>query len=180
ALERSIRHAIDRKRNEAQLAQLALHDHLTGLANRSLFDERLRGALARPGGDGRRVAVLFVDIDDFKRINDGLGHNAGDRTLREAAARIRAAVRPGDVVARLGGDEFTVLCDGVPSRRAALAIGRRINDALRRPFTLDGGEIVLRASIGVALADDGTTAEELLQHSDEAMYRAKARGGGCP
>jgi len=180
ALERSIRYAIDRKRTEVQLAHLALHDHLTGLPNRSVFDDRLEHALERRNGHGS-VAVLFIDIDGFKRLNDSFGHGAGDDVLREAAVRIRSAIRPHDTVARLGGDEFTVLCEGVKGDRGALAVGSRVAEELGRPLAIDGHEIVLRASIGVVLAeDDAVTAEEILQRSDDAMYRAKARGGGRP
>ena len=161
SLERSIRYAIERKRSEVQLAHLALHDHLTGLPNRSVFDDRLEHALKRRrDGDGG-VAVLFIDLDGFKRLNDSFGHGAGDDVLREAAARIRPAIRPHDTVARLGGDEFTVLCEGVDGDRGALTIGRRVAEELARPLVIDGHEIVLRASIGVALAErEGVTAGE--------------------
>ena len=113
SLERSIRYAIDRKRTEVQLAHLAVHDHLTGLPNRSVFDERLEHALQRRRDGQGGVAVLFIDLDGFKRLNDSFGHGAGDDVLREAASRIRTAVRPHDTVARLRGDEFAVLCEGV-------------------------------------------------------------------
>jgi diguanylate cyclase len=181
SLERSIRYAIDRKRAEVQLAHLAAHDHLTGLPNRSVFDDRLEHALQRRRDGHGGVAVLFIDLDGFKRLNDSFGHGAGDDVLREAGVRIRAALRPHDTVTRLGGDEFTVLCEGVESDDGALTIGRRVAEELARPLVIEGYEIVLRASIGVALAGpERVTAEELLQHSDDAMYRAKARGGGCP
>ena len=181
ALERSIRYAIDRKRTEVQLAHLAVHDHLTGLPNRSVFDDRLEHALQRRRDGQGGIAVLFIDLDGFKRLNDSFGHGTGDNVLREAGTRIRAAVRPHDTVARLGGDEFTVLCEGVHSDRGALTIGRRIAEELARPLVIEGHEIVLRASIGVVLAErEGVTAEELLQQSDDAMYHAKARGSGCP
>jgi diguanylate cyclase len=181
SLERSIRYAIGRKRTEVQLAHLALHDHLTGLPNRSVFDDRLEHALRRRRDGQGGVAVLFIDLDGFKRLNDSFGHGAGDDVLREAGVRIRAAVRPHDTVARLGGDEFTALCEGVYGDHGALTIGRRIAEELARPLVIDGHEIVLRASIGVVLAErQGVTAEELLQQSDDAMYRAKARGGGRP
>jgi diguanylate cyclase (GGDEF)-like protein len=180
SLERVIRHAIDRKRVEVQLARLALHDDLTGLPNRSLFDDRLDAALRRRRA-GRGVAVLFIDIDSFKRINDSLGHGAGDAVLRETAARLRAAVRPGDTVARLGGDEFTVLCEDIGDECDALRIADRVAADLGRPLHLDGEEIVLRASIGVAVArDDDVSAEEVLRRSDAAMYAAKAAGNGRP
>jgi diguanylate cyclase (GGDEF)-like protein len=177
SLERSIRYAIDRKRTEVQLAHLALHDHLTGLPNRSVFDDRLAHALQRRNGS---VAVLFIDIDGFKRLNDSFGHRAGDDVLREAAARIQSAVRPHDTVARLGGDEFTVLCEDVREERGAFAIAERIEEAMTRPLSIDGHEIVLRASIGVTVAEGEVTADQVLQRSDDAMYGAKARGGGRP
>ena len=181
SLERSIRYAIDRKRTEVQLAHLAVHDHLTGLPNRSVFDERLEHALQRRRDGQGGVAVLFIDLVGFKRLNDSFGHGAGDDVLREAGMRIRTAVRPHDTVARLGGDEFTVLCEGVHGDRGALSIGRRIAEELARPLVIDGHDIVLRASIGVVLAErEDVTAEELRQRSDDAMYRAKARGGGGP
>ena len=179
SLERSIRYAIERKRTEVQLAHMALHDHLTGLPNRLLFDDRLEHALQRRRDAQGGVAVLFIDVDGFKRINDSLGHSAGDAALREAAVRIRAAVRPHDTVARLGGDEFTVLCEHLDGDGDALGIADRITEALARPVAIHNNDVVLRASIGVALA--GPTdmqPEELLRRSDDAMYQAKARGGG--
>jgi diguanylate cyclase (GGDEF)-like protein len=177
SLERSVRYAIDRKRAEVQLAHIARHDQLTGLANRSLLEERLTRALA--GGEG--VAMLFIDLDGFKRINDNLGHAAGDAALREAGSRIRAAVRPADTVARLGGDEFAVLCQDVRDEVTALTIAHRVTGHVEQPLQIDGQEIVLRASVGVALGDDtNASAGALLLCSDDAMYAAKSRGGGCP
>ena len=181
SLERSIRYAIERKRTEVQLAHMALHDHLTGLPNRSLFDDRLEHALRRRRDGKPGVAVLFIDVDGFKRINDSLGHSAGDAALREAAVRIRSAVRPHDTVARLGGDEFTVLCEDLDGDGDALSIGDRIIEALARPVAIHDSDVVLRASVGVALAGAADVRpEELLRHSDDAMYQAKARGGGRP
>jgi diguanylate cyclase (GGDEF)-like protein len=181
SLERSIRYAIERKRTEVQLAHMALHDHLTGLPNRSLFDDRLEHALQRRRDAQRGVAVLFIDVDGFKRINDSLGHSAGDAALREAALRIRSAVRPHDTVARLGGDEFTVLCEDLDGDGDALTIADRIVEALARPVAIHDSDVVLRASIGVALAGPADVRpEELLRRSDDAMYQAKARGGGRP
>ena len=178
SLERSIRYAIERKRTEVQLAHMALHDHLTGLPNRSLFDDRLEHALQRRRDSQRGVAVLFIDVDGFKRINDSLGHSAGDAALREAALRIRSAVRPHDTVARLGGDEFTVLCEDLEGDGDVLSIGDRIVKALARPVEIHGDDVVLRASIGVAVAGPADVRpEELLRRSDDAMYQAKARGG---
>jgi diguanylate cyclase (GGDEF)-like protein len=181
SLERSIRYAIERKRTEVQLAHMALHDHLTGLPNRSLFDDRLEHALQRRRDAQRGVAVLFIDVDGFKRINDSLGHSAGDAALREAAVRIRSAVRPHDTVARLGGDEFTVLCEDLDSDGDALSIGDRIIEALALPVAIHDSDVVLRASVGVAMAEStDVRPEELLRRSDDAMYQAKARGGGRP
>jgi diguanylate cyclase (GGDEF)-like protein len=181
SLERSIRYAIERKRTEVQLAHMALHDHLTGLPNRSLFDDHLEHALQRRRDAQRGVAVLFIDVDGFKRINDSLGHSAGDAALRETAARIRSAVRPHDTVARLGGDEFTVLCEDLDNDGDALGIAERISEALARTVVIHGSDVVLRASIGVALAGSADVRpEELLRRSDDAMYQAKARGGGRP
>ena len=181
SLERSIRYAIERKRTEVQLAHMALHDHLTGLPNRSLFDDRLEHALRRRRDAKRGVAVLFIDVDGFKRINDSLGHSAGDAALREAAVRIRSAVRPHDTVARLGGDEFTVLCEDLDGDGDALSIGDRIIEALARPVAIHDSDVVLRASVGVALAGPADMRPaELLRRSDDAMYQAKARGGGRP
>ena len=177
-LERAIRYAIDRKRTEVQLAHLAHHDPLTGLPNRGLFVDRLEDAIRDRSTDGT-PAVLFCDVDGFKRINDHLGHRAGDSALCAAADRIKAVVRPGDTLARLGGDEFTILCDKVPDAAAAISIAERVAAALERPLVIDGAEVVLRASIGVAVADEQTTSPDaLLCAADEAMYEAKRRGGG--
>jgi diguanylate cyclase (GGDEF)-like protein len=178
ALERVIRQAIDRHRSRVQLQRLAMHDQLTGVANRSLFHERLDAALRRQSVTGRQVAVVFVDIDGFKRINDGLGHGAGDRALRAAAERMTAAIRPGDTLARIGGDEFTVLCEDIPDHPSALHIAERITRELETPLAIDGAEVVLRASVGVAVASAGCTGDDLLRDADHAMYEAKRHGGG--
>jgi diguanylate cyclase (GGDEF)-like protein len=178
ALERAIRHAIDRHRARVELRQLALHDHLTGAGNRVLFGARLAEALSPSGGDDGLVAVMFVDIDGFKRINDNLGHAAGDDALRAAAERMRASIRPADTLARFGGDEFTVLCGQLPDAEAALALARRIAHDLSQPLELDGAEVVLRASVGVTTGVRGaSTPDGLLREADEAMYEAKHRGG---
>jgi diguanylate cyclase (GGDEF)-like protein len=151
----------------------AAADALTGLANRTLFLDRLRAVT----GAGGSLAVLFLDLDDFKLVNDGWGHDAGDRLLCEVADRLRAAVRPGDLVARLGGDEFTVLCEGVTGEREALAIARRLRESLEEPFDVAGQRRHVRASIGVRVATrDGGAAEALLRDADVAMYQAKDRG----
>ena len=151
----------------------AAEDALTGLANRALFLDRLRSVTSA----GLPVAVLFLDLDDFKLINDGWGHGTGDRLLCEVAERLRAAVRPGDLVARLGGDEFTVLCEGLAGEREALAVADRLHEALEGPFDIAGQQRHVRASIGcrVAVGSAGG-AEALLRDADVAMYQAKDRG----
>jgi diguanylate cyclase len=150
-------------------------DTLTGLASRSLFLDRLREAAARDGS----LAVLFLDLDNFKLINDGWGHETGDRLLVEVASRLRAAVRPGDLVARLGGDEFTVLCEGVGEDEEALAIAHRVRDALADPFAIAGQRRHVRVSIGCRVVGPGSPdegAEALLRDADVAMYQAKDLG----
>jgi diguanylate cyclase (GGDEF)-like protein len=179
-VSRSVRYAIERKRAEVALAHQALHDALTGLPNRALFIDRLKLALARSERRSASVAVLFLDVDRFKLINDSLGHEAGDRVLVDVGSRLQEALRPGDTVARFGGDEFTALCEDVPSERAVLMIADRMAEAVGMPFALgDGGETFLTASIGIAMAEgpsaDGL-AESLVRDADAAMYRAKERG----
>jgi diguanylate cyclase (GGDEF)-like protein/PAS domain S-box-containing protein len=166
----------DRKLLERELNILAFHDPLTGLANRALFEDRLDHALAQ-----RRtspIAVLFLDLDAFKGINDSLGHAAGDRLLRVIARRLTKSIRVGDTVARLGGDEFAVLAE-VASAADAVKAADRLLDALRQPIELEGRQISGQASLGIALSFDGATPTELLRNADAAMYRAKAqrRGG---
>jgi diguanylate cyclase (GGDEF)-like protein/PAS domain S-box-containing protein len=169
----------EQKRLEARLLHDALHDPLTGLSNRALFQERLERALGRLRRRRTPLAVLFLDVDDFKLINDSLGHAAGDRLLIEIAARLSAAVRPGDTVARQGGDEFTVLLARVQGLEEAEATAERLAAELRRPIAIDGLSLVIGVSVGVALADDsGPSAEELLTQADAAMYTAKAGGKG--
>lgn len=163
----------------SRLEDQALHDPLTGLANRALLIDRLDHAIR--GMDRRKgaPAVLFVDLDDFKSVNDSVGHAAGDRALLAVADRLRAAVRPGDTLARLGGDEFVVLCEGLgdPAGEARTVAGA-VLDALQAPFSLEGRDVRVGASIGVAAAAPGDHAEALLEHADLAMYHAKRRGTG--
>lgn len=166
----------DQKRLEEQLIHDALHDPLTGLANRVLFRDHVERALARRR---RRsgVALLFLDLDDFKVVNDSLGHRAGDRLLVEAATRLSTVIRAGEIAARQGGDEFTVLLDRVGGVDEAIASADRIADALRQPIELDGRSIVMTVSVGIALATEAETeADDLLAHADAAMYAAKAQG----
>jgi diguanylate cyclase (GGDEF)-like protein/PAS domain S-box-containing protein len=165
-----------RKALEAELAHQALHDPLTGLANRALFLDRLGHALARIDGRGGGLAVLFLDLDDFKYVNDSLGHRAGDRLLVEVAARLLAGLRPGDTVARLGGDEFTVLLEDLAEPEEARRVAERLADGLRPPFRLDGRDVFVSASIGIAGPSAGAQADDLLRLADVAMYEAKHRG----
>jgi len=165
------------KENELRLLYLADHDALTGLPNRRLFLYRLARGIERAAGDEGTLAVLFVDLDRFKRINDVFGHDAGNTMLREAASRIGSCVREHDTVARLGGDEFTVLLEGVESTAGICAAADRIRAELKRPFAVADSEVYVSASIGIALFPrDGTSAEELLKRSDVAMYQAKKNG----
>ena len=161
------------------LAHRVLHDPLTDLPNRTLFLDRLALALARLQRHQTGIAVLFIDLDNFKVVNDSLGHGAGDRLLVELGRRLRTAIRPADTIARFGGDEFVVLCEDIKEARDAVVVGERIVAAASLPFTLEGREMFVSASVGVALAIDcESTPETLLRDADAAMYRAKERGRG--
>jgi diguanylate cyclase (GGDEF)-like protein len=166
----------DRHQAEVRLEHQALHDALTGLANRSLFHDRVDHALARRARTGSDVAVMYLDLDGFKTINDSLGHEAGDELLRSTARRIAESVREGDTAARLGGDEFGVLIEGGQAVAEAAEIADRILHDLRRPLTVQGHEIAVTTSIGIARSGPQSTASELLRDADTAMYRAKATG----
>jgi diguanylate cyclase (GGDEF)-like protein len=162
-----------------ELAHRVLHDPLTDLPNRTLFLDRLEIALARLRRQQTSIAVLFIDLDNFKVVNDSLGHNAGDKLLVELGGRLRAAIRPSDTIARFGGDEFVVLCEDITEAHDAVVVGERIVAAAIEPFMLEGREMFVSASVGVALAIDGeATPETLLRDADAAMYRAKERGRG--
>lgn len=172
----SLHDVTERNQLAAQLAHQAFHDPLTGLVNRALLSQRLEHALDSIGRTGLRVAVLFLDLDRFKTVNDSLGHGAGDDLLREVAGRLRQVVRPGDTVARLGGDEFVVLLEDMDSTDDAQRAAQRIAAVLRSPFQAAGSEVFATASIGVAMGDRGSEADELLSRADAALYAAK-RGG---
>jgi diguanylate cyclase (GGDEF)-like protein len=152
-----------------------VHDPLTGLANRTLMRDRLEHALARSERERGATAVLFVDLDDFKQVNDTHGHAAGDAALVELGRRLQTAVRPGDTIARIGGDEFVALCEHV-DEESALAVGERLLEAIREPFTAGEVKHELSASIGIALGPSDPDA--LLASADAATYRAKAAGRG--
>ncbi len=176
-LRQSLRYAVERKETEEKLAYLAHRDPLSGLFNRRLFRERLELAVKDAEGRASHLAVLLLDIDRFKTVNDSLGHGIGDRLLEVVASRIRDNVEGGDVVARLGGDEFGVLLENVDGEEEALAAAHRLLEALVPPARLGDYEIVATASIGISLyPDHGDTAEEILQGADKAMYRAKLNG----
>jgi diguanylate cyclase (GGDEF)-like protein/PAS domain S-box-containing protein len=164
--------ALVRLRGQERMRQEALHDPLTGLANRTLLRDRLEHAVARSAREGTETGVLFVDLDEFKRVNDRFGHAAGDRVLTEIGERLLHAVRPADTVARLGGDEFVVVCEAI-DEATALALGQRLVAAIRKPLGVAGE---LSASIGIALGRDG--ADSLLACADAAVYAAKAAGRG--
>lgn len=176
-LARVIRMAIERKAFESGLAERANFDQLTGLVNRTLFRDRLAHALARARRRGERVALLFIDLDGFKPINDTLGHAAGDEVLRLAAGRFRAAVRDSETVARIGGDEFTILVETLPEPVAALTVAERMVAALRAPLRVLDRDVRVTASVGIAVfPDHAEEPEALLRHADTAMFWAKKAG----
>lgn len=181
-----IRDITERREFEAELEHRALHDPLTDLPNRSLFWDRLEHALARADRRGGIVAVLFADLDDFKDVNDSLGHVAGDHVLTRAAERLRGCFREEDTVARVGGDEFTVLLESLDAPGQAAEAAERLLWLLQEPFQVEGRELSIGASVGIALhrpgEQDGTrsyreVADSLVSLADGAMYRAKEDGG---
>jgi len=167
-----------RKELEAQLTHQAFHDALTNLANRALFRDRVERALANRDRRPGEVAVLFVDLDNFKTVNDSLGHGEGDRLLVAVAGRLLNATRGSDTVARVGGDEFAILLEGVADENEAAIVAERVTAALNAPFLLDERALSVRASIGIAVGRSVATADDLLRNADLAMYRAKTRGKG--
>ena len=172
-----IRDITERKTAEQQIEYQAYHDALTGLANRRLFQEHLTLALALAQRRQRLVAVLFLDLDHFKLINDSLGHSTGDALLKVVAARLKAAVREGDTVARVGGDEFTIVLQELDSRADAAVVARNVLQTIADPIEVNAQRLYVTTSIGITLfPDDGDDAETLLKNADNAMYRAKAEG----
>ncbi len=166
---------LEREQAHERLSHHALHDPLTGLPNRTLLLDRVELALAQRGH--RRLAVLFVDLDRFKMVNDSLGHHVGDKLLCQFALRLRALLRPGDTVARLGGDEFVVLAESVTNEQDAEGLAERIAGTLTSPFDVDGQEVYVTASIGISMSgNEGDTSHALLRDADAAMYRAKDDG----
>jgi diguanylate cyclase (GGDEF)-like protein/PAS domain S-box-containing protein len=185
----TVRSTMERRAFSEQLHHQAFHDALTGLANRELFRDRVEHALTRRQMDDTSVGVLFLDLDDFKVVNDSLGHEAGDHLLRTVAERVQACLRPVDTSARLGGDEFGVLLEETDGEHGAAQVAERILDQLRLPVILEGNdqvgrerviehELFIHASIGIAVSSSTTKAEELLRNADLAMYAAKAQRKG--
>lgn len=174
------RNIADRKRMEERLYELARTDHLTSLPNRFLLEERFAGALAQARREGSLIAMLLIDIDRFKNINDTLGHGMGDALLRLAASKLKSCIRECDTLSRWGGDEFVLLLPGVQDVDTAVAIANRCLAVLKLPFRIDGEDLHVSASIGVSTSPDASAdAETMLRNADTAMYKAKSRGGDC-
>ncbi|HEV7239096.1 MAG TPA: EAL domain-containing protein [Thermoanaerobaculia bacterium] len=172
-----IRDITERKKAEQQIEYQAYHDALTGLANRHLFQEHLSLALALAQRRAKQVAVLFLDLDNFKVVNDSLGHSVGDELLREVAKRLKDAVREGDTVARVGGDEFTIVLQELTRPQDAAIVAEKVLHTVAEPMEISGHRLYVTTSIGITVSpDDGLDAETLLKNADTAMYRAKAEG----
>lgn len=168
---------VARREREARLYRQAHYDALTGLPNRALFRERFTDELGRVHGGAPGGALLYLDLDDFKQVNDTLGHAAGDQMLAVVGQRLRACVKESDTVARIGGDEFTVMLRELPDAAAARSIAQRILDALAAPIWLGGERREIGVSVGIAaFPGDGIVCDDLLRHADAAMYRAKQQG----
>jgi diguanylate cyclase (GGDEF)-like protein len=178
AIANVLANAIERRRTEERTQHEALHDPLTGLPNRNLFLDRIHHALTVAARRQTSVAVLFLDLDQFKLVNDSLGHAAGDELLAAVAPRIEQALRPGDTVARFGGDEFAVLAEDIGNERGATRIAERIAETLSRPFILREREHFVSASVGIAIGTGSEAPEALIRDADSALYRAKERGRG--
>ncbi len=174
----NIRDVSERKRLEKQLTHQAFHDPLTGLANRALFRDRVSHGLALARRDGRLLSVLFLDLDDFKKVNDSLGHHEGDRLLVAAAERFETCARNADTVARLGGDEFAILIENVAETDGPQGLAQRLTAVMLKPFLLSGNEVQINASIGIATSTGSEDADDLLRNADVAMYTAKRHGKG--
>jgi diguanylate cyclase (GGDEF)-like protein len=167
----------ERRRAEETIRHMAYHDALTDLPNRTLFTDRLNIALANARRSGNMVAVLYLDLDRFKSVNDTVGHGLGDQLLRRVAERLLGLVRDGDTVARAGGDEFTLLLPNVTKMKDVVDVATRITETFRKPWSVGGHEFCVTASTGIALyPDDGDDADLLVKNADTAMYRAKDLG----
>jgi diguanylate cyclase (GGDEF)-like protein len=167
------------KQENARVRELAFHDELTGLPNRTLLQDRFRQAIALARRQGRQIALLFLDLDHFKRVNDTFGHVVGDRLLQQVAARLTSCLRVSDTACRYGGDEFVVLLPELESRQSAIAAADKILAQLSLPFLVSGAAIEMTTSIGIAFhPEDGTECSELIRVSDRAMYRNKGPARG--
>ncbi len=175
---RSIRHSIERKRAELRLSYLAQYDALTGIPNRQFFNDQLRRATANARRDSRSLALLLLDLDEFKIINDTLGHDAGDLLLKGVAERLQDSLRSGDVVSRIGGDEFAILLEGIHEPREVEAVALGLLESLSKPYQILNRQVDATASLGISLfPNDHTDVKILMKHADIAMYRAKEQGG---
>lgn len=183
-ISRAIRYAIERHRmikeleqTQLRLKHLALHDSLTDLPNRNLFHDHLNKSVARAKRQEGMLAVLFIDLDEFKNINDKLGHSVGDLMLLSVAKRLTECIRESDIVARMGGDEFTVILDDVNSVDDTAMVAEKILEAMSVPFVLEGNKISITASIGISVyPNDSSDKDTLMKNSDTAMYMAKKKG----
>jgi diguanylate cyclase (GGDEF)-like protein len=174
---RSIRYAIERKKSDLRLNYLAQYDPLTGIPNRQFFNDQLTRATARARRDGRKVTLLFLDLDAFKIVNDTLGHDAGDRLLKEVADRIRRSVRTGDIVARLGGDEFAVMLEGLAGPLDVEAVANGLLEVIAQPYHIADRQLSITTSIGITMyPSDNSDTQMLLKNADIAMYQAKEYG----
>jgi len=177
AIGRSITYAVERKHAEMELSHKAMHDALTGLPNRTLFLDRLKHAVMRAKRHHSVMAVMFVDLNGFKPINDTYGHDVGDRLLVALAGRLQEGLRGSDTAARFGGDEFMILCEDVTGLQDVISIAQRILGTIEEPFVIDDERLEVRASMGIAITDGkGDTAESLIRNADAAMYGAKEQG----
>ncbi|RMH31607.1 MAG: EAL domain-containing protein [Nitrospirae bacterium] len=178
ALARAVRYSLERHRAQAQVVYQAQYDQLTGLANRSVFFDRLNFALARCNRTQTAIALLFLDLDHFKKINDTCGHEHGDMMLKTIGHRLRQSIREIDTGARMGGDEFAILLEHIASVDDVKTVAQRILEHIARPIAVNGRQLAVTGSLGITIYPwDCANAQELLKHSDSAMYRAKAQGG---
>ncbi len=178
SLVRALRYAIERKKAEDAIKHLAYHDCLTGLPSRILFNDRFTISISKGRQDGKKVALMMLDLDHFKEINDNLGHDAGDEVLKDVSTRLTNIVRQTDTVCRLGGDEFALLMPDISSEEIIEEVAQRIMKAIRTPFIIYGSEIIIGASMGIAIyPEDSENLKTLIKHADVGMYEVKKAGG---